>query len=102
MHITFKAQYLAYRAKYFGSSLTNQHAFDVELLSRLINSLKRGKDAGLDELTSEHLQFSHPFVVSILVKLFNSCVPVTVSPISFGASYTVPIPKCDNCKKHGL
>ena len=57
-----KAQYKAYRAAYFGSPLIDQQTFDVELLSRLINSLKRGKAAGLDELTSEHIQFSHPIV----------------------------------------
>jgi len=66
-----KAEYKAYRAKYFGSPLTDQQAFDVELLSKLINNLKCGKAAGFDELTSEHFQFSHPTVVSILVKLFN-------------------------------
>jgi len=38
----FKAQYKAYRAAYFGSPLTDQQTLDVELLSRLINSLKRG------------------------------------------------------------
>jgi len=62
---------------------------------RLINNLKRGKATGLDELTREHLQFSHPVVVSILVKLFNLFVSVGHVPASFGASYTVPIPKCD-------
>jgi len=65
------------------------------LLSRLISSLKRRKAAGLDELTGEYLQFSHPIVVSILVKLFNLFISTGHIPASFGASYTVPIPKCD-------
>jgi len=94
-----KAEYKAYRAKYFGSSLTDQQSFDVELLSRLINNLKRGKAAGLDVLTSKHLQFSHPIVVSILVKLFNLFIFTSHIPVSFGASYTVPIPKCDGRTK---
>ena len=40
-----KAQYNALRSQYCGSVLTDKHDFDVELLSRLINSLKRGKAA---------------------------------------------------------
>jgi len=49
----------------------------------------------LDELTCEHLQLSHPVVVSILVKLFNLFVSTGHVSVSFGASYTVPIPKGD-------
>ena len=75
--------------------MTDRQAFDVELLSRLINSLKRGKAAGLDEPTSDPLQFSHPIVVSILIKLFNIFIFTGHIPVSFGANYTVPIPKCD-------
>ena len=92
---TLKAQYNALRSQFCGSTLTDKQIFDAELLSRLINSLKHGKAAGLDELTCEHLQFSHPVVVSILVKLFNLFVSIGHIPTSFGASYTVPIPKCD-------
>jgi len=87
------------RAQYCGSVLTDEQAFDAELLSRLINSLKRGKAAGLDELTCEHLQHSHPNVVSIVVKLFNLFVTTGHIPTTFGASYTVPIPKCDGRTK---
>ena len=71
--------------RYCGSLLTDHHVFNVELLSRLISSLKRSKAAG----------FSHPVVVCILAKLFNLFVSVGHVPISFGGSYTVPIPKCD-------
>ena len=85
-----------YRAAYFGSPLTDQQTLDVELLDYIINSLKRGKAAGLVELTGEHLQFSHPIVAYILVKLFNLFISTGHIPaIYFGASYTVPIPICD-------
>ena len=94
-----KTKYNALRAHYCGSVLTDEQVFDAELLSRLINSLKRGKAAGLDELTCEHLQHSHPIVVSILVKLFNLFVATGHIPTTFGASYTVPIPKCDGRTK---
>jgi len=73
--------------------ITDKQVFDVEfseLLSRIVASsvVKRSRSVtGLDELACEHLQFSHPVVVS--VRFDRSC------SVSFGASYTVPIPKCD-------
>ena len=90
-----KAQYIDLRADYCGSPITDDQLFDVELVGNLISSMKNGKAAGLDELTCEHLKFSHPIVACILTKLFNLFVSVGHIPASFGASYTVPIPKCD-------
>jgi len=58
-----KTKYNALRAQYCASILTDEQVFDAELPSRLINNLKRCKAAGLDELTCEHLQHSHPIVV---------------------------------------
>ena len=58
-----------------------------------------GKAAGLDELTCEHLPHSYPIVVPILVKLFNLFIATGHIPTIFGASYTVPIPKCDGRTK---
>ena len=57
--------------------------------------MKSGKAAGLDELSCEHIKFSHPIVVSILSKLLNLFIKIGYIPVSFGASYTVPIQKCD-------
>ena len=61
--------------------------------------MKRGKAAGLDDITAEHLKFCHPIVVSILCKLFNFFISTAHIPHGFGASYTVPIPKCDGRTK---
>ena len=36
--------------------------------------MKRGKAAGLDSITAEHLQYSHPLVACVLAKLFNGMV----------------------------
>ena len=55
-----KTQYNVLRSQYCGSVFTDKHAFDVELLSRLINGLKRGKAAGLDELTCDCLLYTSP------------------------------------------
>jgi len=84
------------RAQYNGLPITELHLFDIELISKLLNNLKKGSAPGLDEISSEHLKFSHPIVVSILTKLFNLFLSFGHIPSSFGMSYTVPIPKI-NC-----
>ena len=90
-----KAQYFAMRSEYCGSPIYSNQYFDVELLSKLVTSIRNGKAAGLDGLTCEHLKFSHPIVICILSKLFNLFLLHSRIPHSFGLSYTVPIPKCD-------
>ena len=47
----------------------------------------------MDNLSCEHLQYSHPMIIIILCKLFNLFVTHGCVPDSFGRSYTVPIPK---------
>jgi len=44
----------------------------------------------MDNLSSEHLQYSHPVIIVMLCNLFvtHGCVPD-----SFGRSYMLPIPK---------
>ena len=74
--------------------------FDVQLLSEMIAKMKRGKAAGFDELSAEHLKYCHPVVVILLCKLFNFYLSNGHLPASFGISYTVPIPKVDsNCRQ---
>ena len=75
--------------------LVNKDEFDIELVDNIISQLQRGKAAGLDTLAAEHLQFSHPIVRSILVKLFNAMMWAGTVPLSFGCSYTVPLIKLD-------
>jgi hypothetical protein len=53
----------------------------------------RGKAAGLDGLTAEHLQYSHPVLPLILTKLFNLMIKCGQVPVGFGLSYTIPLPK---------
>lgn len=90
------AQYKQMRINYrTATEIYESETFDVELVSSLISKMKNGKAAGLDDLTCEHLKFSHPIVVIILCKLFNLFISSGHIPISFGVSYTVPLPKCD-------
>jgi hypothetical protein len=55
--------------------------------------MKRGKAAGLDGITIEHLQYGHPLLICCLSKLFNHMVKSGHIPLSFGQSYTVPLLK---------
>ena len=61
--------------------------------------MKRGKAAGLDELTIEHLINAHPVLVAILSKFFNLIVSAAYVPHSFRLSYTVPLLKEDHGHK---
>jgi hypothetical protein len=94
-----KSRYEELIVNYYGNFIQENQTFDVELISSLIENMKKGKAAGLDGLTSEHLKFSHPILVVVLCKLFNLLVSHSHIPESFGLSYTVPIPKCDGRKR---
>ena len=89
----WKSKYDQVRSDYHGCPVTENNLFDVELVSKLMSNMTNGKAAGLDEITSEHLKFSHPIVVVILTKLFNIYIDKSHLPIAFGASYSIPIPK---------
>ena len=53
--------------------------------------MKRGKAAGLDGITSEHLRFSHCLLSCDLSKLYNFMLRLAHVPHCFGLSYTVPV-----------
>jgi len=95
------AKYVERRSQYEGSPIAENDQFDVELIDNLIKKMSNGKAAGLDELSCEHLKHSHPILICILTKLFNFFISTGHVPASFGASYTVPIPKCDG-RTHAL
>ena len=81
------------RDTYRGMPHTDENIIDVELIDSIVFHMKRGKAAGLDDLTVEHLQFSHPAVFAILAKLFNLLMQCGCVPNDFSRSYTVPILK---------
>ena len=81
------------RPKYVGIPYSDDHTFDIELADKIITELKRKKAAMLDNLTAEHLQFSHPIVVSVMCKLFNIMMSYGYVPAGFGRSYTIPLMK---------
>ena len=73
---------------------------DVECVDELIHSLKSGKAVGSDNISAEHLKYSHPVVNCILVKLFNLMLHFNHVPDGFGVGLTVPIPKVTSHKIH--
>lgn len=64
--------------------------------------LQRGKAMGLDGLTAEHLQHSHPILPTILAKLFNLMLSCSHVPESFGVSYTIPLSKVKDCRTKSM
>ena len=88
-----KAQYNSMRDTYYGMPLTDDHSFDVELVDSIVHQMKRGKAAGLDSLTIEHLQYGHLALYLLLTKLFNLFMKCGCVLNDFGLSYTVPILK---------
>ena len=73
--------------------------FDAELIDIIVHKMKRGKAAGLDGITVEHVLHSHPAIYTLLSKLFNLLLKHGFVPDSFGLSYTVPLPKCNSVTK---
>ena len=63
------------------------------MVRSVVAKLHRGKAAGLDSISAEHLIYCHPIISSVLSKLFNLLLISGRVPIKFGESYTVPIPK---------
>jgi Reverse transcriptase (RNA-dependent DNA polymerase) len=88
-----KDVYVTNRSSYSGSPFTNDHAFDAELTEAIINNMKKGKAAGLDGITAEHLQHCHPSLPTFLAKLFNLIMETGIVPGNFGLSYTIPLLK---------
>jgi hypothetical protein len=91
-------EYSKLRSSYCGLPLTDQHMFDVELVETVLSKLKRGRAAGLDSLTAEHLLNSHPALPCLLSELFNLMLLSGHVPANFCNSYTVPIPKIQDCR----
>jgi len=54
---------------YTGSSFDAESAINVELVDSIIRGLKRGRAAGADGVSAEHLLFSHPLLCVLLTIL---------------------------------
>jgi len=93
-----KEEYLKLRLNYCGLPLADQNMFDVEMVETVLSKLKRGRAAGLDTLSAEHLLHSHPALPCFLSELFNLMLRCGHVPPEFCYSYTIPIPKIQDCR----
>jgi len=77
---------------YAGDSVMNAN-IGVEQVESIIKHLDRGKAAGNDRLSCEHLLYCHPVIIVMLTKLFNLMLKFQYVPDAFGIGIIVPIPK---------
>ena len=77
---------MSQRLTYIGTPYDKSYHLDVELVENMLSKMKRGKAAGLDGLTVEHMTHSHPILLSITVKLFNLCLLAGYVPHAFSLS----------------
>jgi len=59
----------------------------------LIRDLKLGKTCGPDDLSAEHLRYSHPLIVVMLKSLFRSILLRGFVPDKFGTGISIPLIK---------
>jgi len=92
------------RERYVGPPLPETSTIDTELVSRIVLDLKRGKAAGFDGLSAEHLLFSHPIGLLhlVLTKLFQLIMSYRYVPDGFRYSYIVPLPKLKDCRNNSM
>ena len=86
------------RAIFRSRAARNSRVLQVIIIIIIIIFI-RGKAAGLDELTIEHLANSHPVLVATLSKFFNLIVSAAYVLYGLRLSYTVPIPKEEQSHK---
>jgi hypothetical protein len=83
MFIQRLSEYIGY------SDHSNKDIISVELLEEVFESMSRGKVAGLDNLTIEHIQFAHPIIVTILKELFNRLLKYGIVPEGFSKGLAI-------------
>ena len=68
----------------------------TEDVDKAVRSIKRGKAAGADNLTAEHILYSHPSIVIHLRRLFNLILKHSYVPVQFGNGIIIPLVKDHN------
>ena len=64
-------KYNSRHGSYVGTRYSTNFEFDAGLVESVISGMKRGKAAGLNGLSAEHLQYSHPAICLLLSRLLN-------------------------------
>jgi hypothetical protein len=84
---------------YSGDMIDSKLGIDVFMIDNIVTNLHVGKATDLDNLSAEHLKYSHPVLFSILNKLFNLMLKTNHVPSEFGIGLTIPIPKIETNTK---
>ena len=88
----FNDAFREYKNKYAYNSM-NCWMVNAELVGLAVAKIEKGKAAGFDSLTLEHLTNCHPIIYSLLAKLFSLMLITSFVPPDFGKGITIPIPK---------
>ena len=84
---------------YSSNHLSKNSLSTIGLIDRIISDLSKGKVAGVDGITAEHIQHSHPIIELIVTKPFNLMLLHKYVPNEFGRGLAISIPKYDSVKK---
>lgn len=79
--------------KYTGTAYNEKYNITAQVIEIALSKMKTGKSPGFDNITTEHIRYSHPIIASLLAKLFNSMLASGYVPKDFGRGITIPIPK---------
>ena len=103
VHNAYKDDFLKNFEKYSIYEERND-LFTIENIENAVYKLKKGKAAGSDNVTVEHLVYAHPCLFACIKILFNLMLTNGVVPDEFGKGLLIPLLKdssgdaaqCDN------
>ena len=95
---TLKDEFIKLKRNYDRTEGHIEEAISVKLVDTVVNNLKFGKAAGVDQLTAENIKYSHPIIILVLAKIFKLLIMFQYVPDGFGIGVMIPIPKSDVSK----
>ncbi|MEZ4977665.1 MAG: reverse transcriptase family protein [Chitinophagales bacterium] len=84
---SFEQSYINYQGQIGNFEVT------IEDIDHAVLMLKTGKACGIDEISSEHIIYSHPILQSCLLRIFNAMLKFGYVPNSFGEGIIIPLLK---------
>ena len=96
MHEKLQQEFYSAYKSYDGARFSIDEVANVELIDRMIRSLKRARAAGSDGITAEHLLHSHPLLTVLLSFLFRMMLLHNFVPDAFCLGMIVPLVKGDD------
>ncbi len=97
-----RAKFVDLTSDYEGNYCDPLNSIDVQMVYESIKTFERGKASDLDDISAEHLKFSHSSICVILCRLFNVMLYVGFVPENFCQSYTVPLLKNLDCRSRSV